>query len=364
MPEFIPGLLLSELFYREDVEPILRTSFPQLIYAAARLGRGSEVLGFDDDMSRDHDWGPRLTLFLPDDVLEAEKPKIDETLKKNLPHKFRGYSTNWSKPHEDQTWGLVESNEGSINHRVEITSIRNFILGYIGFDIIGELTLADWLTFPQQKLLGITGGKVFHDEVELKAVREYFAWYPEDVWLYLLASVWQRIGQEEHLMGRAGEAGSEIGSTLIATRLARDIMRLCFLIEKKYAPYPKWFGLAFAKLKCSEELTPILDNVLRAKTWQARDQWLARAYEIAMNKFNELGIAGETSSEVSQFYDRPFHVIWGEKIAKHIIQNVKDPIIKRISSRSLIGNIDLFCDNTDLLDNPQFRKLLRQLYAN
>jgi hypothetical protein len=362
MPEFIPGLQLSELFYKEAVGPILRASFPHLGYAAARLGYGSEVLGYDDAMSRDHDWGPRLTLFLPDDNLKTEKPKIDEVLGNKLPHQFRGYSTNWSLPREDQTWALVELAEGPINHRVEITSVRDFLLGYIGFDITGELTPADWLTFPQQKLLGITAGKVFHDDVELQAVREYFSWYPQDVWLYLLASVWQRIGQEEHLMGRAGEAGSEIGSALIAARLVSDILRLCFLLEKRYAPYPKWFGQAFSQLKSSGVLGPILAKVLQSENWQARDRWLASSYETCMRMFNDLGITDKMPEQSEQFYNRPFRVIWGENAAKQIVRKIEDPPVKRIASRSLIGNIDLFTDNTDLLEDPQFRNALRQLF--
>ena len=70
---------------------------------------------------------------------------------------------------------MVKLAKGPVNHRVEITSIRKFILDYLGFDIEGELQVADWLTFPQQKLLGITTGEVFHDDIELKAVREYFS---------------------------------------------------------------------------------------------------------------------------------------------------------------------------------------------
>jgi hypothetical protein len=362
MPEFIPGLHLSELFYKESVEPILHAKFPGLEYAAARLGYGSEVLGFDDEMSRDHDWGPRLTLFLSDDILETIKPKIDDALRNHLPHLFHGYPTNWSLPHEDQTWALMETVAGPVNHRVEITTARKFVLEYLGFDIVGELTPADWLTFPQQKLLGITGGKVFHDDVELKAVREYFSWYPDDVWLYLLASGWQRIGQEEHLMGRAGEAGSETGSILIASRLVRDIMRLCFLMEKRYAPYPKWFGKAFAKLKCNQEFSPILNNVFESENWVAKDRWLARAYELLVAKFNELHLISKIPAEASQFYSRPFRVIWGERIAKNIVHKIKDLRVKAISARPLIGNIDLVSDNTDLMADSQFRTRVRQLY--
>jgi hypothetical protein len=47
MPEFIKGLGLSRLFYEEAVRPLLEESFPGLRYAAALLGTGSEVLGFE-----------------------------------------------------------------------------------------------------------------------------------------------------------------------------------------------------------------------------------------------------------------------------------------------------------------------------
>src|SRR5688572_32549307 len=69
LPPFMPGLTLSERFYRTAVEPILRIRFPGLRYAAARLGRGSDVMGFDTAQSRDHHWGPKTTLFLGEDDL-------------------------------------------------------------------------------------------------------------------------------------------------------------------------------------------------------------------------------------------------------------------------------------------------------
>jgi hypothetical protein len=59
---FVPGLQLSRAFYAEAVRPLLDEEFPGLRHAAARLGPGSEVLGFDTERSTDHDWGPRLEL--------------------------------------------------------------------------------------------------------------------------------------------------------------------------------------------------------------------------------------------------------------------------------------------------------------
>lgn len=54
MPDFIPGLQLSEAFYREAVRPILDAAFPGLVYAAALIGNGSDVLGYDTPRSTDH----------------------------------------------------------------------------------------------------------------------------------------------------------------------------------------------------------------------------------------------------------------------------------------------------------------------
>nr|WP_309505012.1 hypothetical protein [Streptomyces sp. KM273126] len=64
MPAFIPGLELSRRFYTEAVRPLLEEVAPATPHSAARIGSGSEVLGYDTARSTDHEWGPRLQLFL------------------------------------------------------------------------------------------------------------------------------------------------------------------------------------------------------------------------------------------------------------------------------------------------------------
>ena len=62
-------------------------------------------------------------------------------------------------------------------------------------------------------------------------------------------------------MGRTAEVGDDLGSALIATRLARDLMRVCFLFARTYWPYAKWFGTAFARLPASDDLGEVLRSV-------------------------------------------------------------------------------------------------------
>jgi hypothetical protein len=225
-----------------------------------------------------------------------------------------------------------------------------------------ELSSSDWLTLPYQKLRSITSGRVFHDDLGLEKIRARFAWYPTDIWLYILASGWARIGQEEHLMGRAGFVNDEIGSALIGSRLVRDIMRLAFLIEKEYPPYPKWFGTAFSRLKSGQILGPILTKALHSSSWQERESHLCQAYAILVEMHNKLKITEPFPTQVAQFFSRPFKIIGGEKIARAIIEHIEDQKIALQAKRSPIGNIDMVSDNNDLLEDQLLAAKLKAIY--
>lgn len=122
--------------------------------------------------------------------------------------------------------------------------------------------MADWLATPTQTLLEVVAGAVFHDDFGLADVRSALAWYPDDVWRYVLACQWSRIAEEEAFVGRTAEVGDALGSSVVAARLVRDLMRLCLLMHRRYPPYSKWLGSAFASLPCASELTPLFARAL------------------------------------------------------------------------------------------------------
>ena len=364
MPEFVKGLELSGLFFEEAVRPALAAEFPSLRYAAALLGTGSEVLGFDTEMSADHGWGPRVDLFLKKEDYDAAGDRVREALRHSLPHRFRGYPTGFTEPdpNDNNVRHMAAREEGPVDHRVEPMTPRGFFLNYLAFDITQEVEPADWLTFPEQKLRTVGSGGVFHDEIGLGELREKFAYYPRDVWLYQLASAWMRVGQEEHLMGRAGSVGDEIGSALIGARLVRDLMRLCFLMERTYAPYPKWFGTAFKQLSCAERLSPSLRAALASTAWQERERHLCDAYRLVAEMHNRLGITEPVPTEPRHFFGRPFRVIEIHGFAGRIVQRIRDERVRRIAARRPIGSIDTFSDSTDLVSHASWRATLRKLY--
>lgn len=358
---FVPGLELCRRFYEEAVRPLLEAYFPALSYAAARIGPGSDVLGFDTEMSMDHDWGPQLQLFLREHDASLV-PELDELCSSHLPHVFAGFPVYVADESERTSMHLTE--EGPINHRVLVQTLREFVQARLAYDMDRPLEVLDWLTIPSQKLLELTAGAVYHDGIgTLTELRAHLGWYPHDVWLFLLASGWQRHGEEGPLLSRAGFVGDELGSAIIGSRLVRDSMSLCFLMEQRYAPYPKWFGSAFQRLRCAEKLWPVLWRTQRASTWQERETALAKTQTLLAQMHNALGLTDPLSATVAPFYDRPFQVIDAGVFIEPLLALINDPEVLRVTELGLIGNIDQWSDHTHLREAASWRSRVRSLYA-
>ena len=351
MTQFVPGLELSRRFYEELVRPILADHFPNLPYAAARIGWGSEVLGFDTPMSMDHDWSPTVMIFVRSEDADY-RDQIRAVCAAQLPDDFLGFPLNKSSDSYDPR-----------HYAVFAATARQFIYHHIEWDIQQPFTTSDWLSLSSQFLAELTAGAVFHDAVgEIGRIRQQLAWYPDPVWRYLMAASWERIGQENHLMGRAGIVGDELGSSLIAARLVRDIMYLCFLMERRYAPYPKWFGSAFQQLTCAEELSPLLWRIQRAETWQQREAALCDVYLALGKRHNELAITESIEVKVSQFHDRPFTVIDVEPYQTALMVDLDSAKFPSLHGQEIIGNIDHWSDSTSLKSNMMWRAKIRNIY--
>jgi hypothetical protein len=352
----LTGLQLSELFYTETVQPILMAHFPHLRYSAALLGPGSEVLGFDDAQSTDHDWGPRLQLFLSPEDLAAYQYPIDQRLRAELPLTIAGYPLNMARPGDNHA-----SAPASNDHSVVLVTVRDFFTRTLRFDPTGEIRAVDWLMAPGYAILTLVRGRIFHDGLgELEPVRVKLSYYPHDVWLYLMAAQWKRISQEEAFMGRCGQAGDELGSRLVAARLVRDLMKLAFLQERQYAPYIKWFGAAFARLTCAGDLLPVLLNITQAQSWQEREPYLSAAYHLMAEQHNALAITPPLSPGVQPYYNRPFQVIRAERFADVIRAAITSEEVLALPIH--LGAVDQFIDSTDAF-NHLYSGELQSLFA-
>jgi Domain of unknown function (DUF4037) len=339
---FIPGLQLAAEYYAEVVRPLLDQAYPGLAYSAALLGWGSEVLGFDSQRSTDHNWGPRLQVFLGDGGGPGSG-EISAMLARQIPAAFRGHRTAFPGSQDPS---------GTARHWVEVHPLRSWLEGQLGFDPTQRVSLLDWLATPTQRLAEVTAGAVFHDGPgELTQARARLAWYPHDVWLYVLACQWQRIAQEEAFPGRCSEAGDELGSAIVTARLARDLMRLCLLVARRYPPYSKWLGIAFAQLPDAAEIGPALTGAVSAADWRTREQRLCHACEIAATLHNQLGLTRPVEPQTRPYYDRPYQVLGAGRFAAALREAITDPQIRQLPA---MGAVDQFIDSTDALGDIKF----------
>ncbi|MEU1640037.1 DUF4037 domain-containing protein [Nonomuraea sp. NPDC005701] len=310
-------------------------------HSAALIGPGSEVLAFDTARSADHDWGPRVLLFVPAGQVEPVRERVTA----GLPDRFGGFDT-------------VFEYHGVRQPGVVVAELEEWLVGRLGFDPRAGVSLLDWLSVPWQALAEVTGGEVFCDGLPgagLETARQALRWYPQDVWRYVLACQWQRIGQEEPFPGRCGEVGDELGSAVVGARLAREVMRLALLLRRRYPPYAKWLGSALARLPGSAELGEALGAALAARSWREREEGLTTAYGRLAALQNRMALTERLEEGVRGFYDRPFRVIGGERFARALLASVTDPVVRGLP---VAGCVDQLSDAVELVTSPRRARAL------
>ena len=407
------GKELCRKFFYEAVKPIVdqfvETAGKEdaLTYTAALLGPGSEVIGFDDDTSQDHDWGPRCFIFLDSSDLAAERlpthmKALSNLLSMKLPKQFQGFSTHFSEPDlEDNgtqiAQTLPEDSEQPVNHRVKVTTFGQYTKQYVGIDMVEAyiffrrsskedlddvsknppsnfLSLPQWLCIPQQKLLTFARADLYNDHLSpgqetasgiiiRQIIHIIRCFYPPLVAAFHGASLLNRIGQEEHLMGRCAMRGDELGASIIAGRLARDLMRLCFLSEKEFAPYPKWFGSAFNRLEIADEpcgdsgtVALFMQRFVAPTSWKVREAaYIAAATHILNHRrlIAVLGLPDGTSVEGQPFFTRPYRVMRAGDIAEKVLAQNSEArsfcFKEQLSAFPIpVGGIDVVTDSTDV----------------
>lgn len=228
------GLQLSRNFYEEYGKPMIANQFSdyQDRIAVGLVGEGSDCFGFDDEISRDHDWGPGFVMWVSDETYEA----IGERLVKaydELPIGYQGYKRS----------PLVNG-----QNRRGVIKISDFYKNLIGTDNYDEI---DWKNISAYSLAAATNGEVFVDaEGIFSAMREkLMQGYPEDI-KYLMvaqnAAMFSQTGQYNYR--RMLERGDKVTAGIMLSDSIRYAMKLEHLIKNVYAPHDKWLYKSLSKL--------------------------------------------------------------------------------------------------------------------
>ncbi|MBQ8986944.1 MAG: DUF4037 domain-containing protein, partial [Lachnospiraceae bacterium] len=224
------GLEIAKAFYHEYGEPMLREKFPEILpfMAVGLLGRGSECLGFDDEVSRDHDFEPGFCVFLPgEEIVDRRTAFLLERAYAGLPKEFMGLRR------------AVISPVGGARHGVLRTA--EFMTDLVGSSD-GRLDLTGWMTVPDHALTEALSGEIFTDPYgEVTAIRERLRRQPVDVKRKKLAGHLLLMGQSgQYNYKRCLAHGETAAAQLAVTEFVKSTMSVVFLLNNTYQPYYKW----------------------------------------------------------------------------------------------------------------------------
>ena len=223
------GLELSRKYFEAVGLPMLETEFaPELPRIAAGLvGEGSECFGFDDEISRDHDWGPGLCLWLSAEDYKAFGARLQAAYQA-LPRSFAGFPPRSQSPQGDG--------------RVGVFPVGAFYARFIGLNRAPE-TMREWRALPESYLATVTNGAVFRDGLgEFTAIREkLLAFYPEDLRIKKIvarAAIMAQSGQYNYV--RCLRHNEPVAAQLALAEFVKTGISMIFLLNRRYTPYYKW----------------------------------------------------------------------------------------------------------------------------
>lgn len=256
MSESISGLELSRRFWERVGKPAFEKSCPEILEHAAigLVGEGSECFGFDDAISRDHDWGPGFCIWLSKDEFRSFGKEVQQ-IYASLPKRFEGYERRLVSEH---TVG-----------RVGVQEIGDFYARYIGFDHVPS-SIREWRLMPERGLSVVTNGEIFQDPSgEFTAFRQTLLdYYPEDLRRKKLAkacAVAAQAGQYNY--SRCLSHGEPVAAELALGEFLREAMHAIFLLNQRYMPYYKWSHRALGELPIlGQETAPLFAELVDITT--------------------------------------------------------------------------------------------------
>ncbi|MCF0136554.1 MAG: DUF4037 domain-containing protein [Lachnospiraceae bacterium] len=282
------GIELARGYYEEFGKPMLEQEFPELLpfIATGFVGSGSERFGFDDAISRDHDFEPGFCIFLPgEDVVDRKTAFRLERAYAKLPREYMGFTRSMISPVGGSRNGVIRTAE--------------FFQRAVG-QPDGNLTVQQWLEIPDYALAEAVNGEVFEDAYgEFSAIRERLMDMPEDIMLKRLAGnllIMAQAGQ--YNFSRCLKHGEPEAAQLACGEFVNSAMKATFLLQGHYMPYYKWSFRALKSLLFTEELAKRLSFILMADHTdsQVAEQKYTFIEEIASYMIEDLQDRGITKA--------------------------------------------------------------------
>lgn len=255
------GLELAEKYYEAYGRQMLDDQFADMKgqTAAGLVGYGSECLGFDDDISKDHDYGPSFCIWLPRKIYKEYGARMQAAYDA-LPREFMGFA------------GRMEEEQGK--GRVGVLCLEDFYEEMIGRSSVPQTDM-EWLAIPEEMLATAVNGKVFEDHLrQFSSIRDgLMQYYPHGVWIKKIADSMAKAAQAgQYNYARAMKRGERIAAEMALTEFVKESMHLVYLLNRTYAPFYKWMHRGMQNLSTCSEIGDMLNLLYRipdpASAWE------------------------------------------------------------------------------------------------
>lgn len=228
------GLEISRPYWHDIVAPAVATRFPSVLsrIAFGLVGEGSECFGFDDDLSRDHDFDPSPCLWLSASDFASYGDSLVALLE--------------SLPPPPRSPRLTPEGRG----RRGVHETGAFYRRFLGLPRAPR-TLDEWRAAPESGLAAATNGEVFVDALgEFSSIRvELLAFLPEDLRLARLARRLHAAGQSgQYNWERSLRRGETVAASLALAGFLDAALAIAFLLGRRFRPFPKWAHRALGAL--------------------------------------------------------------------------------------------------------------------
>ncbi|MDR2131947.1 MAG: DUF4037 domain-containing protein [Clostridiales Family XIII bacterium] len=300
------GLELAERYYRDCGKEMLARKFPKHKdrIACGLAGEGSDCLGFDDALSRDHDFGPGFCMWLTDED-EAEIGAELRAAYLTLPRRFLGYAAR-----------------DPVSYGEQRLSAMRFTLFYTKFTGLPRApeSLDEWRRIPEHFLSAAVSGAVFEDALgAFGAIRSrLLEFYPEDIRLKKLAARaagMAQAGQYNH--ARCVKRGDAPAALRALSEFVAAACSMVHLLNKRYTPWYKWAHRSLAGMEIVPEAHALIGALCDENAGAARRAELIE--EICAHVLAALKAQGLTSATGDFLLDHAPDIMRGiadERIAR------------------------------------------------
>ena len=248
-------------FYEHHVAELIRSRFPEYEdrIAVGIAGEGSDCFGYDDEISRDHDFGTGVCLWVTDEDMDRFGYSLSIAYHELADSVERAYYTD------------------RLRERRGVMTIREFYSNILNIDCdpeAGTLTQEQWYRLDHSCLKTATNGEVFRDDLGVfTAFRKYLlGYYPDRVWRMRLAEQLHEYASAFQVnYARCMTRGDTVAAGLCRARGVSAAMELFFLLKREYPPYYKWTFRAMSALDregvLSAKLRELSEEPLRLEAW-------------------------------------------------------------------------------------------------